>query len=32
LLKLLHAAEQTLYVNCDLPETEDAVKNPSLFF
>lgn len=25
-------ADQMLYVNCDLPETEDAVKNPSLFF
>ena len=25
-------ADQALYVNCDLPETEDAVKNPSLFF
>jgi predicted AAA+ superfamily ATPase len=24
--------DQTLYVNCDLSETEDAVKNPSLFF
>jgi uncharacterized protein len=26
------SAEQTLYVNCDLPETEDAIKNPTLFF
>lgn len=24
--------DQALYVNCDLPETEDALKNPSLFF
>jgi len=24
--------EQSLYVNCDLPEMEDAVRNPQLFY
>jgi hypothetical protein len=26
------SGEQTLYVNCDLPEAEDAAKNPTLFY
>jgi hypothetical protein len=25
-------ADRTLFLNCDLPEAEDAVKNPALFF